>query len=45
MYELLNVLYVQTQGAVVWTIRGRKVARAVLFPTRADALEAVGLSE
>jgi ketosteroid isomerase-like protein len=36
---------VQTQGAVVWTIRGGKVARAVLFPTRVEALEAVRLSE
>ena len=33
-----------TQYAV-WTIRGGKVARVVWFPTRAEALEAAGLSE
>jgi ketosteroid isomerase-like protein len=33
------------QGAGVWTIRDGKVVRMVWFPTRADALEAAGLSE
>ena len=36
---------VQAPGAVVWTIRGGKVDRVVLFPTRDEALEAAGLSE
>jgi len=36
---------VQSPGAVLWTIRNGKVARVVLFPTRDEALEAVGLSE
>ena len=31
--------------AGVWTIRHGKIARVVWFPTRAEALEAVGLSE
>jgi hypothetical protein len=31
--------------ALVWTIRKGKVIRVVWFPTRADALEAAGLSE
>jgi ketosteroid isomerase-like protein len=29
----------------VWTIRDGKVCRVVWYPTRAEALEAVGLSE
>ena len=36
---------VQAPGAVVWTIRGGKIVRVVLFPTRAEALKAAGLSE
>ena len=36
---------VQSPGAVLWTIRNGKVARVVLFPTRDEALEAVGLSD
>ena len=36
---------VQSPGAVVWRIREAKVVRVVLFPTREEALEAVGLSE
>ena len=31
--------------AGVWMIRNGKIVRAVWFPTRAEALEAVGLSE
>ncbi len=31
--------------AGVWTIRDEKVVRVVWFPTRAEALEAAGLSE
>jgi ketosteroid isomerase-like protein len=31
--------------ALVWTLRGNKVARVVWFLSRAEALEAVGLSE
>jgi hypothetical protein len=31
--------------AGVWTIRDAKIVRAVWFPTREEALEAVGLSE
>jgi ketosteroid isomerase-like protein len=31
--------------ALVWTLRGSKVARVVWFLSRADAVEAVGLSE
>ena len=36
---------VQSPGAVLWTIRDGKVARVVLFPTRDEALEAIGLSD
>ena len=39
---------VEVEGPVqfgVWTIRGGKVTRVVWYSTRAEALEAVGLSE
>jgi ketosteroid isomerase-like protein len=36
---------VSETGGLVFTFRGGKVARFELFRTRADALEAVGLSE
>ena len=36
---------VEAPGAVVWTIRSGKIVRVVLFATRAEALEAVGLRE
>ena len=36
---------VETHQAAVWTIRERKIIRAVWFPTRAEALEAAGLPE
>ena len=36
---------VEAPGAVLWTIRAGRALRVVLFPTREDALEAVGLSE
>jgi ketosteroid isomerase-like protein len=32
-------------GAAVWTMREGKIVRVVWFPTRAEALEAAGLSE
>ena len=36
---------VEYPGAALWTIREGKVARVVWFPSREEALEAVGLSE
>ena len=36
---------VETQMAGVWTIRDGRVARVVWFPSRQEALEAVGLRE
>jgi ketosteroid isomerase-like protein len=36
---------VESHHAAVWTVREGKVQRVVWFPTREDALEAVGLSE
>jgi ketosteroid isomerase-like protein len=36
---------VEWEMTAVWTIRDGKVHRVVWFPTRAEALEAVGLSE
>ena len=36
---------VEWQMTAVWTIRESKVVRVVWFPTRAEALEVVGLSE
>ena len=36
---------VETPGAVLWTIHEGKASRMVLFSTKADALEAVGLRE
>jgi hypothetical protein len=36
---------VKWSGALVWTIREGKVVRVVWFRTRAEALEAAGLSE
>ena len=38
-------LRVDTQRAGVWTVRDRKVVRTVWFPTKAEALQAAGLSE
>ena len=35
---------VELGGAAVWTVRDGKVVRQVGFPTREEALEAVGLS-
>ena len=34
-----------TQHTGVWTVREGKIVRVVWFPTRAEALEAAGLSE
>jgi ketosteroid isomerase-like protein len=36
---------VELSLALVWTVRDGRVNRVVWFPTRAEALEAVGLSE
>ena len=36
---------VELRGAAVWTVRNGKVIRIVGFPTREEALEAVGLAE
>jgi ketosteroid isomerase-like protein len=36
---------VERPFALVWTLRGGKVARVVWFLSRAEALEALGLSE
>ena len=38
-------IMVDMSGAGLWTIREGKIVRAVWFHTRADALEAAGLSE
>jgi ketosteroid isomerase-like protein len=38
-------LRVDTERAGVWTIRDGKVVRTVWFPSKAEALEAAGLSE
>ena len=38
-------LRVDAERAGVWTIRGGKVVRTVWFPSKADALQAAGLSE
>jgi ketosteroid isomerase-like protein len=38
-------LRVSTQRAGVWTIRDGKVVRTVWFPSKAEALQAAGLSE
>jgi ketosteroid isomerase-like protein len=32
-------------GAAVWTVRDGKIARICFYPSRAGALEAVGLRE
>ena len=36
---------VEVPLALVWTVRDGKVVRVVWYPSRADALEALGLSE
>jgi ketosteroid isomerase-like protein len=36
---------VDTRFAMVWTMRGGRAVRMVIYRTRAEALEAVGLSE
>ena len=36
---------IEGDGASVWSVRGGKVIRAKLFQSKAEALEAVGLSE
>jgi ketosteroid isomerase-like protein len=36
---------IDAHGAGVWSVRNGKVTRAKLFQSKADALEAVGLSE
>jgi ketosteroid isomerase-like protein len=36
---------VEFQVALLWTLRARRVVRVVWFPTREEALEAVGLRE
>jgi ketosteroid isomerase-like protein len=36
---------VEMRGAAAWTIREGKIVRVVWFPTREEALEAVGLRE
>jgi hypothetical protein len=47
--EILEVfkraLEVETRMGTVWTIQDGRVIRTVWFPSRADTLEAVGLSE
>ena len=36
---------IEGTGAVLWTLRASKALRATLFQNKAEALEAVGLSE
>jgi ketosteroid isomerase-like protein len=36
---------INSRGAWVWTVRGRKIVRIDAFGSREDALEAAGLSE
>jgi ketosteroid isomerase-like protein len=36
---------VEQQLAQVWTLRDKKIVRMTAYPSKADALEAVGLSE
>jgi uncharacterized protein len=36
---------VEQQIAQIWTLRDRKIVRMEMYPSRAEALEAVGLSE
>jgi ketosteroid isomerase-like protein len=36
---------VESHHAAIWTVREGKIVRVVWFPTRAEALEAVGLRE
>ncbi len=36
---------VERSNVVVWTLKGGKLLRAITFASRAEALEAVGLSE
>ena len=35
----------ESRGAMLWTLREGKIARAKMFQTKAEALEAVGLHE
>lgn len=35
----------ESRGAMLWTVQGGKIVRVKMFQTKADALEAVGLSE
>jgi hypothetical protein len=36
---------VKSENVGVWTVRNRKLARVDFYPTRADAITAMGLSE
>jgi ketosteroid isomerase-like protein len=36
---------IEARGAGVWSVRDRKVTRATLYQNKAEALEAVGISE
>jgi hypothetical protein len=36
---------VKSENVGVWTVRERKLARVDFYPTRADAISAMGLSE